>query len=176
MNIAVYCASSENAHQKYYDMATEVGTILAKQNHTVYYGGACVGLMGKVADGALENGGKVIGVIPHFMTNMERHHKGLTETIWVETMQERKRIMFTNSDAVIALAGGCGTWEELLEVLTLKRLNLFSGEIIIVNTDGFYDPIIEMLQRTVDEKFMTEEHLKLFKVIEKPSELVALLH
>jgi uncharacterized protein (TIGR00730 family) len=176
MNIAVYCASSENAPQKYYDMATEVGAILAKQNHTVYYGGACVGLMGKVADGALENGGKVVGVIPQFMTNMERHHKGLTETIWVETMQERKRIMFTNSDAVIALAGGCGTWEELLEVLTLKRLNLFSGEIIIVNTDGFYDPIIEMLQRTVDEKFMTEEHLKLFKVIETPSELVALLH
>jgi hypothetical protein len=171
MNIAVYCASSENAHQKYYDMAKEVGAILAKQKHTVYYGGACVGLMGKVADGALENDGKVVGVIPHFMANMERHHQGLTETVWVETMQERKRIMFTNSDAVIALAGGCGTWDELFEVLSLKRLNLFSGEIVIVNTDGFYDPIIEMLQRTVDEKFMTEEHLKLFKVITKPSEL-----
>jgi|AntRauTorckE5430_2_1112549.scaffolds.fasta_scaffold00698_13 hypothetical protein len=174
MNIAVYCASSENAHQKYYEMATEVGAILAKQKHTVYYGGACVGLMGKVADGALENGGKVVGVIPRSMENIERHHEGLTETIWAKTMQERKRIMFTDSDAVIALAGGCGTWDELFEVLSLKRLNLFSGEIIIVNTDGFYDPIIEMLQRTVDEKFMTEAHLKLFKVITKPSELEAI--
>jgi hypothetical protein len=174
MNIAVYCASSENADQKYYEMATEVGAILAKQKHTVYYGGACVGLMGKVADGALENGGKVVGVIPRSMENIERHHEGLTETIWAKTMQERKRIMFTDSDAVIALAGGCGTWDELFEVLSLKRLNLFSGEIIIVNTDGFYDPIIEMLQRTVDEKFMTEAHLKLFKVITKPSELEAI--
>jgi len=155
-------------------MATEVGAILAKQKHTVYYGGACVGLMGKVADGALENGGKVVGVIPRSMENIERHHEGLTETIWAKTMQERKRIMFTDSDAVIALAGGCGTWDELFEVLSLKRLNLFSGEIIIVNTDGFYDPIIEMLQRTVDEKFMTEAHLKLFKVITKPSELEAI--
>jgi uncharacterized protein (TIGR00730 family) len=130
--------------------------------------------MGKVADGALENGGKVVGVIPRSMENIERHHEGLTETIWAKTMQERKRIMFTDSDAVIALAGGCGTWDELFEVLSLKRLNLFSGEIIIVNTDGFYDPIIEMLQRTVDEKFMTEAHLKLFKVITKPSELEAI--
>ena len=175
MNIAVYCASSENAHPKYYEMATSVGQILAKANHTIYYGGACIGLMGKVADGALAEGGEVVGVIPNFMTNIERHHKGLTKTHYVETMQERKRIMFTNADAIVTLAGGCGTWDELFEVMSLKRLNRFDGQIIIVNTDGFYDPIIEMLQRTVDEKFMTEAHLKLFTVIEKPSELIEAL-
>jgi uncharacterized protein (TIGR00730 family) len=171
MNIAVYCASSENAHPKYYEMATEVGGILAKQNHTIYYGGACVGLMGKVADGALANNGKVVGVIPEFMTNIERHHKKLTETILVKTMQERKRVMFTNADAIIVLAGGCGTWDELFEVMSLKRLKQFSGEIIIINTDGFYNPIIEMLKQTVAEKFMAEEHLELYKVIEVPKEL-----
>lgn len=172
MNIAVYCASSQNVPQAYLDMANEVGSILANQKHTIYYGGACIGLMGKVADGALENGGKVVGVIPEFMTDIERHHKGLTQTIQVETMQERKRIMFTHSDAVIALAGGCGTWDELFEVMSLKRLNQFHGEIVIINTNGFYNPMLEMLQRSVDEKFMTEEHLKLFKVIENPSALL----
>lgn len=172
MNIAVYCASSDKAHPKYYEMASKVGAILAKQNHTVYYGGACVGLMGKVADGALENGGKVVGVIPNFMTNIERHHKGLTETIFVETMQERKRVMFTNSSAVIALPGGCGTWDELFEVMSLKRLKRFSGEIIIVNTDGFYNLMIEMIKQTVSEKFMDNGHLQLFKVIETPEELM----
>lgn len=156
-------------------MATEVGRILAKANHTVYYGGACIGLMGKVADGALSEGGEVVGVIPNFMTNIERHHKGLTKTHYVETMQERKRIMFTNANAIVVLAGGCGTWDELFEVMSLKRLNRFDGEIIIVNTDGFYNPIIEMLERTVEEKFMMNEHLELFTVIEKPSELAAAL-
>ena len=156
-------------------MAEEVGRILAKANHTVYYGGACIGLMGKVADGALSEGGEVVGVIPNFMTNIERHHKGLTKTHYVETMQERKRIMFTNANAIVVLAGGCGTWDELFEVMSLKRLNRFDGEIIIVNTDGFYNPIIEMLERTVEEKFMMNEHLELFTVIEKPSELAAAL-
>ena len=156
-------------------MATEVGRILAKAKHTVYYGGACIGLMGKVADGALSEGGEVVGVIPNFMTNIERHHKGLTKTHYVETMQERKRIMFTNANAIVVLAGGCGTWDELFEVMSLKRLNRFDGEIIIVNTDGFYNPIIEMLNRTVEEKFMTKEHLELFTVIDKPSELAAAL-
>ena len=156
-------------------MAEEVGRILAKAKHTVYYGGACIGLMGKVADGALSEGGEVVGVIPNFMTNIERHHKGLTKTHYVETMQERKRIMFTNANAIVVLAGGCGTWDELFEVMSLKRLNRFDGEIIIVNTDGFYNPIIEMLERTVEEKFMMNEHLELFTVIEKPSELAAAL-
>jgi uncharacterized protein (TIGR00730 family) len=156
-------------------MAETVGRILAKANHRIYYGGACIGLMGKVADGALSEGGEVIGVIPNFMTNIERHHKGLTATHYVDTMQERKRIMFTNANAIVTLAGGCGTWDELFEVMTLKRLNLFDGPIIIVNTDGFYNPIIEMLQKTVDEKFMTSAHLELFTVIEQPGELMQLL-
>jgi uncharacterized protein (TIGR00730 family) len=156
-------------------MAETVGRILAKANHRIYYGGACIGLMGKVADGALSEGGEVIGVIPNFMTNIERHHKGLTATHYVDTMQERKRIMFTNANAIVTLAGGCGTWDELFEVMTLKRLNLFDGPIIIVNTDGFYNPIIEMLQKTVDEKFMTSAHLELFTVIEQPEELMQLL-
>lgn len=171
MNIAVYCASSDKAHPKYYEMATQVGAILAQQNHTIYYGGSCLGLMGKVADGALANGGKVVGVIPTFMTNIERHHKGLTETIFVETMQERKRVMFTNADAIVTLAGGSGTWDELFEVMTLKRLNRFSGDIIIVNTDGFYNPMIEMIKQTVEEKFMNDGHLELFSVVETPSDL-----
>ena len=175
MNIAVYCASSEEVHPSYYKMAEAVGRILAKAKHRIYYGGACIGLMGKVADGALSEGGEVVGVIPNFMTNIERHHKGLTATHYVDTMQERKRIMFTNANAIVTLAGGCGTWDELFEVLTLKRLNLFDGPIIIVNTDGFYNPMLEMLEKTVDEKFMTSAHLKLFTVVEKPEELTRFL-
>ncbi len=175
MNVAVYCASSEQVDLKYFEMARTVGEILATQQHTVYYGGACVGLMGKVADGALANGGKVVGVIPTFMMNMERHHQGLTETIWVETMQERKRIMFENADAVIALPGGWGTWDEVFEVLSLKRLNRFAGKVILVNIDGFYDAIIEMIQKTVTEKFMEVEHLDLLTVVEKPEGLKDLL-
>ncbi len=171
MNIAVYCASSENAPKKYYEVATELGNRIAVANHTVYYGGACVGLMGKVADGALEKGGKVVGVIPTFMTNIERHHKGLTESIKVETMQERKRIIFENANTVIALAGGYGTYDELFEVLSLKRLKRFKGRVILVNTNGFYNPMIAMIKMAIQEKFMSQEHLDILEIVEEVEEI-----
>jgi uncharacterized protein (TIGR00730 family) len=171
MNIAVYCASSENAPKHYYEIATKLGNQIAEANHTVYYGGACVGLMGKVADGALEKGGKVVGVLPTFMTNIERHHKGLTESIKVETMQERKRIMFENADMVIALAGGYGTYDELFEVLSLKRLKRFQGRVILVNTNGFYNPMIDMIKMAIQEKFMSQEHLELLEIVNEVGEI-----
>jgi len=171
MNIAVYCASSENAPRHYYEVATALGNRIAEAKHTLYYGGACVGLMGKVADGVLEKGGKVVGVIPTFMTNIERHHQGITETIKVETMQQRKRIMFENANMVIALAGGYGTYDELFEVLSLKRLKRFEGRVILVNTNSFYNPMIEMIKMAIQEKFMSQEHLDILEIVEEISEI-----
>jgi uncharacterized protein (TIGR00730 family) len=175
MNIAVYCASSEQAKRKYYEVAAAVGRLLAENGHRIYYGGACIGLMGSVADAALAAGGEVVGVIPTFMTNIERHHHGLTQSVKTETMQERKRVMFENTDMVITLAGSYGTLDELFEVLSLKRLGQFAGRALILNTDGFYDPLLAMVQRMVDEGFMQTADLEMLEVADDLPTLAALI-
>ena len=132
--------------------------------------------MRAVADAVLENGGEVTGVIPHFMVEQNWHHTGLTELIEVDSMHERKQKMADLSDAVIALPGGCGTLEELLEVITWKQLGLYLNPIIVLNTNGFFDPLFGMLGRAIEENFMRRQHGDIWKVASTPEEAVELLY
>ena len=171
--ICVYCASSEQVAEQYLDAAHELGRILAGTGVTVVYGGGRLGLMGRLAEGSLAAEGKIIGVIPRFMQQLEWGHGGLTELHLVEDMRERKHRMLLDSDAVIALPGGCGTLEELLEAITLKRLGLYFNPIIIVNVAGFFDPLIAMLERCVCEGFMGPEHSRMWQLVASPGEAIA---
>ncbi|MDD3078775.1 MAG: TIGR00730 family Rossman fold protein [Paludibacter sp.] len=163
--VCVYCASSTQINQEYFDAAERLGEILADKNIHLVYGGGSMGLMGTIADSSLKHGGKVTGIIPGFMCEQEWDHNGLTELIVTETMHERKEKMAVMADAAIALPGGCGTLEELLEVITWKQLGIFSKPIIIVNINGYFDPLIEMLHKAIEENFMRELHKGIWQVV-----------
>ena len=163
-NILIYCGSSAGHNEIYKNTATHVGKTLANQGLNLVYGGGSVGLMGIVADAILANGGEAIGVIPSFMEPWEVQHKGLTECIVTQTMHTRKQIMAEKSDAVIALPGGWGTLDELFEILTWRQLGLHKMPVGILNTNGFYDPMIVMLERMVSEGFVKEANLKMLIV------------
>jgi len=171
--ICVYCASSTQIKPSYFDATSSLAQILANSNLSVVYGGGSNGLMGQLADSVLAEGGKITGVIPRFMCEVEWNHTSLTELILVETMHERKEKMATMADAVVALPGGCGTLEELLEVITWKRLGIFTKPIVIVNLEGYFDALITMLDRAVDEHFMRDEHREMWKVVETPEEVLS---
>lgn len=170
--VTVYCASSAKIDQKYFIGAQRIAEILVKQEITTVYGGGAVGLMGKLADTVIENGGTIIGVMPKFMHQVEWQHKGISELILVDDMHERKKRFMIDADALVALPGGCGTLEELLEAITLKRLGVYVNPIIIFNQDGFYDPLIEMLNKCIDKKFMRDEHRDIWTVITAPDQLI----
>jgi uncharacterized protein (TIGR00730 family) len=172
--VCVYCASSSKAAPIYLKSATDLGRSLTENNLDVVYGGGSTGLMGALADSVLENKGTITGVLPDFMEELEWGHKKVN-MINVGDMHERKRIMLEMADAVVALAGGCGTFEEILEAITWRRLGLFKGPAIIVNTNNYYDPIIAQLNRAVDENFMNDEHPKLWVVVSSTEELMAAL-
>jgi len=128
--------------------------------------------MGSVANGALSKGGKVYGVVPGFLQDLELTHRGLTDLKVVGDMRERKHLMLRDSDAIVALPGGSGTFEELFEALTMKRLGQWVGPIIIVNTIGFYDRLLEFLKHSVDERFMGRSHLKMWSVVDEPEQVL----
>jgi len=170
--ICVYCASSTKIKSAYFDEAAKLGQVLAENNLQLVYGGGSSGLMGQIADSVLDSGGKVTGVIPQFMCEQEWDHNGLTELIITETMHERKEKMAQMADAAVALPGGCGTLEELLEIITWKQLGIFVKPIVIVNTDGYFDPLIAMLDKAVDENFMRDIHKNIWQVVEKAEDVI----
>ena len=165
MRICVYCASSARPPREYRETAFALGVLLARSNITVVYGGGGFGSMGRLADGVLSCGGKLVGIMPEFMQPMEWKHPGVTDFRWTSTMAERKAALIENTDAVVALPGGCGTFEELAEVMTLKRLAFYLKPIIIVNQNDFYDPLIDLFERSVRDRFMDERHLQMFTVV-----------
>lgn len=171
-NICVYCASSTQVDKLYLESAAELGRILVENGMNLVYGAGSVGLMGALADSVMLHGGKVTGVIPAFMCEQEWDHKGITELIITETMHERKEKMAFMSDAAIALPGGCGTLEELLEVITWKQLGLYLHPIIIVNINGYYNPLIEMLQKAIDQRFMREIHGAIWTVVDEVADVI----
>ena len=175
-NVCVYSASSTKIDQAYFDAAEELGRLLAQNQINLINGAGNIGLMAASSDGALAAGGTVTGVIPRFMIEQDWHHKGLTQLIETETMHERKRLMADMSDGVIALPGGCGTMEELLEVITWKQLGLYLNPIVILNINGFYDPLLEMLERAIDGNFMRREHEKIWEVARTPQEAIDFLY
>lgn len=134
-----------------------MGRLLAEQNIELVYGGGRVGLMGLIADACLANGGKVLGVIPQFLVDREAAHTGVTELITVGTMHQRKQVMCDRSDAAVALAGGTGTLDELFELFTWRSLGIHSKPIAVLNTAGFYDPLLLHMRKMVDEGFVSPE-------------------
>jgi uncharacterized protein (TIGR00730 family) len=170
--IAVYCASSNKTHPEFQQAARRLGECLAREKVTIVYGGGRVGSMGQVADGALSEGGYVVGVIPNFMAEIEWGHTGVNELHVVDDMHGRKRMMLERSDAVVALPGGTGTFEELLEAITLKRLGIFLKPIILVNTRRYYDRFQDLMDYCVEEKFMSPRHIKLWQVVDHPEEVL----
>lgn len=169
--VCVYCASSKTSHPQYREAAHRLGEVLAAERLTVVYGGGAVGSMGALADGALAAGGRVIGILPRFMSDLEWGHKGLSELQLVEDMRVRKHTMLRLSSAAIALPGGSGTLEELLEAITLKRLGLYLNPIVLVNTRGFFTPLLHVLERAVNEHFMDPRHLLMWQVVDDADEV-----
>ena len=173
--VCVYCASSRTAHAEYRSAAARLGEVLAHEGITIVYGGGAVGSMGALADGALAAGGHVIGILPRFMAQLEWGHPRLSELQLVEDLRTRKHAMLTLSQAAIALPGGSGTLEELLEAITLKRLGLYLNPIVLVNTRGFFTPLLEVLKGAVDEHFMDPRHLQMWQVVDLPEQVPAAL-
>jgi hypothetical protein len=174
-SVCVYCSSSNRSSPVYLEAAARLGRILAENGITIVYGGGSLGSMGRLAVAAMEGGGRVIGVLPRFMDELEWGNRQLSELRIVEDMHERKRVMLELSEAAIALPGGCGTLEELFEAITWKRLGLYFGPVVLVNVNGFFDPCIELLNRCVDERFMDEKHRAMWSVAAEPEDVIATL-
>src|SRR5260370_31125029 len=173
--VCVYCASSRQCDTAYHDSAARLGRELARNQVTLVYGGGSVGSMGHLADAALAGGGRVVRVLPRFMYELKWGHRGLSEMLIVNDLHERKRLMIDEVDAVIALPGGCGTLEELFEAITWKRLGLFTGAIVLVNTLGFYSPCVEFLESCIERRFMDERHRAMWSLVEPPEDVLAAL-
>lgn len=172
MRICVYAASSGQCDPLFHEAARRLGGLLAEAGCTVVFGGGSAGSMGAVADGALAAGGDVIGILPRFMADLEWGHPGLTRLELVEDMRERKHRLLTGSDAVVALPGGCGTFEELFEAMTLKRLGLYFNPIVLLDTAGFYAPLSDFLESVIAKRFMNPEHRALWTMAATPEEVL----
>lgn len=172
LRICVYAASSSHCDPAYHAAARRLGSLLARADATVVYGGGAMGSMGAVADGALEAGGRVIGIIPRFMTEVEWQHPGLASLEVVEDMRERKHLLLTGSDAVVALPGGCGTLEELFEAITLKRLGLYFNPIVLLNTRDYWTPMLKFMDRVIEDRFMNPEHRDMWSSVDTPEEVL----
>lgn len=175
-NVCVYSASSTKIAPKYFAVAEELGRLLASRGINLINGAGSIGLMGAISNAALGAGGTVTGVIPRFMVEQNWHHTGLTCLVETETMHERKQLMANLSDGVIALPGGCGTLEELLEIITWKQLGLYLNPIVVLNINGYFNPLLEMLQHAIEENFMRQEHGAIWQVATSAQEAIELLH
>lgn len=171
-SIAVYCASSNKVRSSFITAAETLGVSIAEAGARLVYGDGGIGLMAAVARGALSVGGEVVGVIPQFMVDQGWNNPQSTHTIITENMHQRKAKIFELADAMVALPGGVGTFEELLECLTWKQLGLHHCPIVILNTDGYYDKLLECIDLMVDEQMMRPIHKEMFVVVEKPEDVI----
>ena len=174
-NVCVFCASSADIDERYLLAARELGQRLAEGGWRCVNGGGAVGLMGAVTDGTLDADGEVTGVIPKFMVDNGWCYDRLEDVIITPDMHQRKQMMSEMADAVIALPGGVGTFEELLETLTWRQLGLVKVPVIILNTLGYYDALLTMLDHAINEGFMKSSHAALWQVASTPAEAIALL-
>ena len=171
-SIAVYCASSNKIRASFVDAAETLGAIFASHGIRLVYGDGGIGLMAAVAKGVLDAGGEAVGVIPRFMVEQGWNNPRSTETIVTETMHERKATICNISDAMVALPGGIGTFEELLECLTWKQLGLHSNPVVILNTDGYYDRLLSCIDLMVEEQMMRPIHKDMYVVVSTPEEVL----
>ncbi|MEE4115718.1 MAG: TIGR00730 family Rossman fold protein [Marinilabiliaceae bacterium] len=175
MKISIFAASSSKIPSEYFSVAAELGKLIALSGNELVFGGGGIGLMGAVADSAMNNGGRATGVIPQFMVNNGWGHGSINETIITPDMNSRKKKIFEISDAVIALPGGVGTLEELTEAITLKQLGLFKGPIVILNTEGFYNKLLGYFDQLIDQNFMRPQHRDIWEVASDPQEAIRLV-
>lgn len=171
-SIAVYCASSNKVRSSFVEAAERLGAIFAANGIRLVYGDGGIGLMAAVAKGTLDAGGEVTGVIPRFMVEQGWNNPRSTKTIVTETMHERKATICEISDAMVALPGGIGTFEELLECLTWKQLGLHNNPIVILNTDGYYDRLLSCIDLMIEEQMMRLIHKEMYKVVATPEEVL----
>lgn len=166
--ICVFAASSQNIDQQYVIAAHELGKLMAERGWTCVNGSGRTGLMQAVSDGALDNGGHVVGVIPKFMVDNGWGYERVPEQVITADMHERKQYMQEVTDAIVALPGGCGTLEELLEVITWRQLGIITKPIVLLNINGFFNPLVEMLEQCVKQGFMKNSHSALWTVASTP--------
>lgn len=164
-SICVYCASSRRCDPVYHEVARTLGRILVEHDYSIIYGGGAIGSMGALADGALSSGGTIIGVLPRFMMDLEWGHQRLTELRVVEDMRIRKHTMLSESRGLVTLPGGSGTFEELFEAITLKRLGLYTHPIVLVNTRDYFAPLLDLLDKAIVERFMDDRHRQMWQVV-----------
>lgn len=172
--VCVFCASRDKVNPIFLESAREVGRLLAEQGFQLLYGGGSVGLMGASALSAREHGGYVIGIIPEILTGREMINESADEVVVTKDLFERKDIMIKRSDAFVVLAGGFGTLDELLEVMTLKQLNIHQKPIYILNTLNYYDPILEYFN-TIHKEGFSPDGSQYFEVFDHPQDMVAAL-
>ena len=169
-SICVYCGSSPGNDPAFVEAAREVGTLIAKRGLTLVYGGGNTGLMGVVADAVLAAGGRAVGVIPDHLVQKEVGHNGLTEQHVVATMHERKAKMAALANGFLALPGGVGTLEEIIEVFVWMQLGLHAKPCALLNINGYYDPLVKFLEQMVESRFLRPEQLTQLVVAREPTE------
>lgn len=175
-NICVFCGSSSGDNRLYASETKKMAALLLEQNIHVFYGAGSVGLMGVLAEEMLYGGGKITGVVPDFLDAREVVRHDLTELVLVKDMAERKTILMERSDAFIALPGGFGTLDELFEVLTAFQLGLMTKPVALLNTNGYFNSVIQFLTNAVKERFLKKEHLQALIINDKPEELLDAIH
>jgi uncharacterized protein (TIGR00730 family) len=172
-SMAVFCGSKNGNNPLYTDHTIQLGKLLARNNITLIYGGGNIGIMGKIADEVMTNGGKVIGVIPQVLVDWERQHTGISELFIVDDMHIRKKKMYDLCDAAIILPGGFGTLDELFEMVTWNQLSIHDKLIFILNSGGFYDHLIAHIGKMQEENFLYEAARKRIIIISTPAELTS---
>ncbi len=171
-SIAVYCGANKGNDPVFEQTAREVGALLAQNNIKIVYGGGSVGLMGVLADAALEAKGEVKGIITHQLNNLELGHPDVYDMHVVDTMSERRVALLTGTDGVITMAGGYGSMDEIFEALTLAQLDQYHKPIGLLNTKGYYNPLVDMLNNMVKSGFLKAENRKLCIVADTPAEML----
>ncbi len=170
--ICVFCGSNFGHSPRYRESAVELGNLLASSGHPLVYGGGQVGLMGVIADAVLDAGGDVIGIIPEMLATKELLHTGVPDMRLVPDMHARKALMAELSDAFIALPGGYGTFEELLEIVTWAQLGIHRKTIGLLNVAGFFDPLVALIETGIDQGFIKQQHRELIVVADEPQALL----
>lgn len=170
MNICIFGASGRELEASYYAAAELLGSLIARQGHTLVFGGGREGLMGAAARGAHENGGGIVGIVPKFFDEPGIIYEHCTELVFTETMRERKQLMEERSEACIVLPGGIGTFEEFFEMLTLKQLGRSDRAIVVLNTNDYYAPMQQMLENTARQRFMSRGCLELYELADTPGQ------
>lgn len=168
MRVCIYGASSSTLDKIYYDEAEHLGELLARNGHGIAFGGGREGLMGAIARGMHANGGEITGIAPKFFDEPGILYENCTELLFTETMRERKQLMEEKSDACIVLPGGIGTFEEFFEILTLKQLGQSERAIVLLNTNGYFEPMQALLQHAADNGFMSKNCLELYSFADDP--------